>query len=95
MRNFNLSKEAKKLLNDIEADLEKARILSVKEPMQLSDRVNLNNMIRGIQQGISGLREWIEVYPHSPKGGRTRGYRTEEDIREFIELSNYHTIEEL
>jgi hypothetical protein len=29
------------------------------------------------------------------KGGRARGYRTEKDIREFIELSNYHTIEEL
>lgn len=38
------------LIEKIKERLEEARILSTKEPMQLSDRVNLNSLIRSVQE---------------------------------------------
>lgn len=37
------------LIDKAQVKLEQARILSVKEPMQLSDRINLNGIIREAQ----------------------------------------------
>lgn len=36
-------------IEEVKAKLEEARILSCKEPMQLSDRINLNGIIREVQ----------------------------------------------
>ena len=48
------------LIDKAQVKLEQARILSVKEPMQLSDRINLNGIIREAQSYLQQPTEHIE-----------------------------------